>query len=249
MNGTDLEQALLARYPGRLAAEWDHIGFLVGNRAEEITGIVVSLDVTPEAVALAKASGANLILSHHPVIFGGLNTVTEDSLVWKLIRNGLSVISMHTNLDAAAGGVNDVLCDVIGLTDTVGLSPVADGFEIRMGLLPSALNAADFAAVLKEKLHGTVSYTPGSTPLRRIAVCSGSGSDFLALAKENGADALVTADVKHHVYGEARRTGIALFDCGHFETEDVIVEPLAQTLRELTGLPVLTCHESGIRRI
>lgn len=245
----ELCDALTARYPARLAADYDNIGLLVGDGEKEITAAVVSLDVTPEAIALAEKTGADLIVTHHPVIFGGLKTVTPGSAVWDLVTRGIAAVAMHTNLDAAEGGVNDILCETIGLCEVTGLCPVADGFSLRRGVLPASMDAASFAKALKKALGGTVSYTDGGKPICTVAVCSGAGGDFLGDALAAGADALVTADVKHHLYGEARRAGISLFDCGHFETEDLIVEPLADTVRALTGVSVATCHASGIVRI
>lgn len=246
MKRKELTAALFERFPHELAAEYDNVGLLVGDPEEEITGVVVSLDVTKDAIALAKKSGANLILTHHPVIFGGVKDVLPPSPVFELIENGLGAIAMHTNLDAAKGGVNDVLCEVIGLAEVKGLVPNKSGFDMRMGTLPSPLSADELASLLKEKLGGRVKYTGSEHKIRTVAVCSGSGCDFMDDVLGAGADAFVTADAKHHHFGKARQSGLALFDAGHFETEDVIVHPLAELVRSLLSCPVAESHESGI---
>lgn len=240
---------LFELYPRENAADFDNVGLLVGDPDTEIRAAVVSLDCTDAAIEKAVRAGADVIVTHHPVIFGGIKSVTADSRspIIKLIKNGISAISMHTNLDVSAGGVNDVLCSVIGLLDVEPLD--ADGFTIRKGRLKSAVSASRFAERLKSVLHGSVGYCLPERVISEVAVCSGSGGEFLAAAAKAGADAFVTADVKYHLFAEAERAGVALFDCGHFETEDVIVGPLAKTVGSIIGAPVYECHESGLFRI
>lgn len=235
--------------PKELAEDFDNVGLLVGDENTEVKGIMVSLDCFEEVIDRAEDLGANLIVTHHPIIFSGLKSVTSDSLVYKLISKGISVISMHTNLDQADGGVNDALCDALDLFDVEALI-TSDGFSMRKGYLDQPEDPYSFAKHVKEALGGAVKFVAGDHDITTVAVCGGSGGDFLIDAVKMGADALVTADVKHHLFIEAGRLGISLYDAGHFNTEDVIVSVLC---RDIAGafpeLDVSECHFSKIENI
>ncbi|MBO5912704.1 MAG: Nif3-like dinuclear metal center hexameric protein [Clostridia bacterium] len=235
--------------PKELAEDFDNVGLLVGDEIAEVKGVMVSLDCFDEVIDRAEDLGANLIVTHHPIIFSGLKSVTADSLVYKLISKGISVISMHTNLDQADGGVNDALCDALDLFDVEALI-TSDGFSMRKGFLDQPEDPYSFAKHIKEALGGAVKFVAGDHDITTVAVCGGSGGDFLIDAVKMGADALVTADVKHHLFIEAGRLGISLYDAGHFNTEDVIVSVLC---RDIAGafpeLDVSECHFSKIENI
>ena len=231
MKNSDIYTMLDEKFNFSSALAYDNAGHLVGSMQDEVKGILVCLDCTEEAVSDAIEKGANLIVSHHPVIFDGLKTVTEESIVFRLIRNGISVISVHTNLDQADGGVNDVLCQKAGLEN---VEKVADheGFLYRIGELSVPLNAKEFAEKVSKSLNYPVKYVGENTHIKRVAVCSGSGGSMLCEVAEQGIDAYLTADIKHDVFMDAHALGIALFDAGHFGTEDIIVAPLAAELKK-----------------
>ncbi len=235
--------------PKELVESFDNVGLLVGDENAEVKGILVSLDCFDEVIDRAEDLGANLIVTHHPIIFEGLKSVTADSLVYKLISKGISVISMHTNLDQSTGGVNDALCDALGLYDVEELIST-DGFALRKGYLDQPEDPYSFAKHIKEALGGTVKFVAGQKDITTVAVCSGSGADFIYDAVNAGADAFVTADVKHHIFIEAGRLDISLYDAGHFNTEDVIVSVLC---RDIIGafpeLDVCECHFSKIENL
>jgi len=153
-----------------------------------------------------------------------------DSIVYKLIENNIAVISMHTNLDMGDGGVNDCLCRELELEKVF---PVIanDGFILKGGEI-SPISADSFAEKIKAKLGGCVKYVDGSKPIKKVLVCSGGGGEFLNEAIKHEFDALVTADVKHHEFLLAADSGISLFDAGHFNTEDIVLEPLCTRLKE-----------------
>lgn len=216
--------------PTETALEFDNVGLLVGDKNADITSCVIALDCTQKTVDTAIEKGAQLIITHHPVIFNPLKKVLKDDIVYRLIENGISVISMHTNLDIAQKGVNAALLNVLEL-DNAKFINCEDGFIFPIAELKAELGADNFAKYVKEKLNTSVKYS-GNNSVKRVAVCSGSGADFLFLAKENGADALVTSECKHHLFNAAAEMGVTLVDGGHFNTEDVVIEPLCKILKE-----------------
>ena len=230
MKVKDILNFLESKFPVSTACEFDNVGLLVGDGEREVKNAMVALDCDITAVNKAREAGAQLIITHHPVIFDGLKAVTAGSIVYELIKSGISVISMHTNLDIAEGGVTECLCEAIGLTDIKPFT-ANDGFVIREAVCPIS-DAEKMALHIKESLGGGVRYVAGKTPINRVLVCSGSGGDFLADAINCGFDALITADVKHNVFIDAINNGISLFDAGHYASENVIVEPLAELLSE-----------------
>lgn len=235
--------------PMETAEHYDNVGLLVGNPEDEVKGILVSLDCFDDVIDRAEDLGANLIVTHHPIIFNPLKSVLKDTLVYKLISKGISVISMHTNLDVAEGGVNDVLCDTIGLYDVKTIE-AHDGFQLRLGELDQAEDPYSFARHLKEVLGGGVKFVAGDRDIKTVMVCSGSGSGFTFDAIANKVDAFVTAEVKHSHFIAAADAGLSLFDAGHFNTENVIVASLS---RDISGafpeLSVNECHFSKIEVI
>ena len=241
----DIYDFLDEKYDFSSALEYDNVGLLVGDGREKVTGVLVTLDCTDEAISEAVKQGANLIVTHHPVIFDPLKTVTEQSLIYRLIRNGISVISAHTNLDQADGGVNDALAEAIGLSDIEKISD-SEGFFYRIGELSEPMTSEELAKTVSETLP--VKYVGSSTFIKRVAVCSGSGGSMLGEVINTGVDAYVTADIKHNVFMDAHASGLTLIEAGHFNSEDIIVEPLSNELRAaFPDLSVTAFHFSPIK--
>lgn len=248
MKVNDIFSFLNGLYPCDTALPFDNPGLLVGSGGSEITNVLVALDCTFDTVKIANENKCNLIITHHPVIFEGLKSVTDEGVVYSLIKNGISVISMHTNLDMGDGGVNDALCDRIGLKNIEKITD-SEGFILRKGEI-TPLSCDALAKRIKETLGGSVKYSDNGKEISRVLVCSGSGGDYIYLAKELGLDALITADVKHNIFTTAANLDIAVLDAGHFDTEDVIVEPLCKLLSEkFKGIPFIPCHYSRIKSI
>lgn len=244
--------------PFSYAMSFDNSGLLLGDRQNPVKKILVTLDCTFPAVEKAIEEGADLIVAHHPVIFDPIKNVLAGSVVHKALTAGISVICAHTNLDLARGGVNDCLAKALGLGCLEGLSPIPcrrGGEEVteylgRISFLKEAMTPDDFAAYVKEKLSASVRYAAGSRPVQRVAVCGGSGADCLEDAIAAGADALVTSEVKHHIFLQAQQAGITLVDAGHFHTEDVVIEPLAERLRwQFPEIPVIPYHLDAVKAL
>lgn len=226
----DIFGFLAERYPLDTACDFDNAGFLVGDSNFEVKKALVCLDCDITAIEKAKELGCNLIVTHHPVIFGGLKSITENSIVYKLIKNDIAVISMHTNLDIANDGVTVRLCEALGLKN---IKPFVaeNGFALRSAEA-KGLSPEGFAALIREKLNFSVRYVAGEGDINRVLVCSGSGGEFLKEAISFDFDALLTADVKHNVFIDAINSGVSVFDGGHYATENVIVKPLSMLLAD-----------------
>ena len=232
MKVLDIYKIINQMAPVELALSYDNPGILLGNPAAEVTKAVVCLDATKAAVKTAVEQKAQLIITHHPIIFDPIKSVVKQSgnIVYECLANGISVISMHTNLDSCEGGVNDCLANVLELKN---ITPVTDedGFSFRRGDLKEPMSAYDLAIFVKERLGGNVRYVSGKEPIKTVCVCGGAGGSLLSLAMDN-ADAFITADVKHNLFVEADAKGFTIMDAGHFHTENVVVNPLTDFLNK-----------------
>jgi dinuclear metal center YbgI/SA1388 family protein len=231
MTVNDIFEFLNGIAPVNTACDFDNAGILVGDPSAEVSGAVVALDCTVSAIKTAIKNNCELIITHHPVIFDPLKTVLTGSTVFELIKSGISVISMHTNLDIAVSGVNDCLCRVLGF-DNFEKRPASDGYLLNFAELDTPLSADELARHIKEKLGGSVKFTDSGKNIKRVALCSGSGGGYAFDTAVSCCDALVTADVKHNIFIDTERLGISVFDAGHFNTEDAVTEPLKSLLSE-----------------
>ena len=209
---------------------WDNSGLLLGNPAAQVRGIHVALDCTEAVVAEAERLGANLIVTHHPVIFSSRKNLAERDpatrLLCRLVRSHIAVISAHTNFDMAKGGTNDTLAALIGLENVRG-----EGC-IRVGELPEAMPAGDFEALLSARLNTVVRRMgPVNAPVRTIGMCSGGGSEFYQDTLKMGADAFISGEIHHHHALEAASFGMVCFECGHHATEEPGIFALADALQ------------------
>jgi dinuclear metal center YbgI/SA1388 family protein len=226
--------------PVEMKMDFDNVGFLVGKANSRVTKILVSLDITEDVIAEAAEWGAELIVSHHP-LFLALKRVTDDESsgrrIIQLLENSIAAICMHTNLDAAVGGVNDALAKAVGITQpellTVdGYDPNGQPYCIgRWGILEAPMEMAAFLPYLKMALQTNgLRYYDAGRPVRRVAVVGGSGGGNLHYAVEKGCDTFITADIKYNVFLDAKELGINLIDADHFCTENVVIPFLQQRL-------------------
>ena len=219
---------LKEKYPLDTACDFDNVGLLVGDKTATVTRAVVCLDCDINTVNFAKEIGAELIITHHPVIFSGLKNILAGGVIYELVKSNISVISMHTNLDIAVGGVTENLCAAIGLTN-VKPYVAHDGFLIREAEC-DIHDANLLAEHIKAKLGGSVRYVDSGKSIQKVLVCSGSGGEFLSDVIDDGFDALISADIKHNVFIDAVNNGVCAFDAGHYHSENVIVKPLLKEL-------------------
>lgn len=248
----DIESALWQLAPRELARSWDNVGLLVGRPDREVRRVLVALDITEAVAEEAEAQGADLIVSHHPVMnchWHMVQTLRSDDLQGRLLRRlvsrDLSAICMHTNLDAAQGGVNDALAAALQLEEAAPLE--GGGGIARTGRLPRPVSVPDFLFAVQEALGaGGLRCTDGAKPISRVAVGGGACGEFLWAAAAAGCDAFVTADVKYNQFLDAAALGLTLVDAGHFPTEDVVCPVLARYLSE--RFPELAVRKSASHR-
>ena len=232
----DIEQALFALAPKELAMSWDNVGQLLGDPDGEVSRVLVALDITEDVADEALASGCQLIVAHHPVMnckWLPVQTVRSDTpqghLLLKLLRNGVSAVCMHTNLDIAEGGVNDRLAQVLELIDP---GPLGDPEALcRMGTLAAPMALEDFARFVQKALHANgVRFADAGKMVSRVAVGGGACGDYEDLAIAAGCDTFVTSDLTYHTFLDAEGKGINLIDAGHFPTEDPVCAKLISYL-------------------
>ena len=246
MKVQDFFDLLSEKFPLDAACDFDNVGLLVGGYDFNVSGAVVSLDCDIDTVKFAVKNGCNLIITHHPVIFNGLKNVLSGSVVFELIKNGISVISMHTNMDFSIGGVNDALCAAIGFSE-VECVECHDGVILKKCTIPPTA-PQNLANALKAALGFSIRYTDCQNVIEKVLICSGSGSIYLDAAINHDCQALITADVKHNIFIDSINSGVSVFDAGHFATEDVIVKPVCDMLaKKFYSVKILPYHTNKIR--
>ena len=222
-------------FPRELSCEWDNDGLMCcPDPTREVHRALVCLDVTEEVVDEAIQGGFDLIVAHHPLIFKGLKSITNENAVSrkaiKLIRSNISVMSFHTRLDAVKGGVNDILAKLVGIENSV---PFGDGIG-RIGNLRTPADLLDFAKEVKNVLGAPNVYVADAKKdVCRVAVLGGSGKDEIAAASAAGADTFVSGEIGHHPMTDAPDMEINLIEAGHFYTEQPVCDFLCKELRSL----------------
>lgn len=221
--------------PYSTACEWDNTGFSVGNLNADVKKAVFALDMTDEVLSFAENENADLIVTHHPLIFKPVKVLPHDSLLFKTAKSGIEHISAHTNFDFAKDGVNTAFCSKLNFKIT-DISETADGAYLYKCFTDKEYSLSDFARYVKETLGGTVRYNTIEKTVKTVAVCGGAGEDYLKEAKEMDADALLTGDGSHHDFLDANEMNIALVCAGHFETENPSVDLLMKKISEKFGV-------------
>ena len=211
--------------PRSLSCEWDNDGLMVcGNKNAEVTKILFTLDITMQAVEYAEKIGADLIVSHHPLIFKGIKHVTGEDItskkVIRLLQSGISAMSFHTRLDAAEGGINDMLAETLELQN-IEKFQAEEGLDSRIGNLQSEMTFEDFCLYVKEKLGApSLLASKGSDTVSRVALLGGAGKDAIFSAMAAGADVYLTGEANYHGLLDAMECGFSVVTAGHDFTEN-----------------------------
>ena len=220
--------------PRSMKMDWDNVGLLCGSKSSEVTKVLVALDPFEAVCQEAVEIGAQLIVTHHPLIFQAPKAITDETsigrCIMQLCRHGISAINAHTNLDQAPGGVNDVLAAKLGLADVEMINP-KDGIGLMRCGVVAEQPLTSFLATVKERLGCEgLRYVDGGKPVHKVAVGGGSCAGGMLEALHAGCDTFVTADVKYNQFWDAHDLGLNLIDAGHFQTENPVVAVLAEKI-------------------
>lgn len=247
-----LTEWLMEKYPPSAAEDWDNVGFLVGDDREEVSHVFLALDLTEHTLQEAVAAGADMIVTHHPMIFSGMKKINNHDFtgrkVLSLIRHRIQYYAMHTNYDIL--GMAELSADYLELTDRQVLAVTeqkengVEGFG-RVGMLPRRMKLKECAEFVKHALRlGEVKvYGDLEAEVERAAVCTGSGKSMLENAISSGAQVYVTGDIDHHTGIDAVDKGIALIDAGHYGTEYIFMDAMKQELEKAFPDLKVSCAE------
>ena len=226
--------------PRFMKMDWDNVGLLCGSRSREVTKVLVALDPFEGVCKEAVDFGAELIVTHHPLIFKALNAITDETTIGRSIQllceNRVSAINAHTNLDCAPGGVNDRLASALGLSDITVIDPMGTDDEGReWGLLRKGTveeqSLSAFLSTVKTALGCEgLRYVDVGKPVSKVAVGGGACASEIMDAVKAGCDTFVTSDVKYNQFWDARDLGLNLIDAGHFHTENPVTAYLAEKI-------------------
>ncbi len=209
--------------PFETQEDWDNSGMLVGDMNADVKKVAVALDITPEEIKKAEAVGANLIISHHPVIFNPIKSVTKGSVPYELVASSINALCCHTPLDIADGGTNDSLARLLGINVTRADDPI-----LRLAAVEPT-TAEELAGKIAKALNTKVRYADAGKKIEKIAICTGAGCSLIEAAGE--IDAFITGDASHHNFLDCVQQGITLIAAGHYETEIVVVPVLVKKLQ------------------
>ena len=250
MKCSDIIAVIERDYPPKMAEEWDNPGLLVGRSDREVDTVVTALDATDEVVDFAVSSRAQMLFTHHPLIFGAVKKINDGDFlgrrILKLIENGISYYAAHTNYDVCRMadlnemqlGLNDT--EILLVTDDEG-TPAGIG---RVGLLQEPMTLRQLAQRVRSAMdiESVRCFGNDDPVIRRVAVSGGSGRSVVSLAVEKGAEVLITGDIDHHTGIDALACGLHIIDAGHYGTEHCFIHDAAERLR--AACPGLTVIEA-----
>lgn len=255
MKASVVAAAIEETAPLALQESWDNSGFCIGDGDSEVHSALVGFDCTPELIDEAVSVGADMVITHHPLIFGGIKKISAATLTGRTviaaIRHGITVYACHTNMDKVPGGVSGTAASRIGLENIRVLDSDADGNGLGIiGELPHSMMAEEFIRHLKDVLHlNTVRCSrPVPAPLRTVALCGGSGRSLIGKAFAAGADVYVSGDIQYHDFYAP--DGRMIADIGHFESEVEIIGVICDILREkIPNFAVHTANSSKVNPV
>ena len=255
MNVKTLHDELTGRWPKTLSAAWDNDGIMSSpDVTAEVKRVLVALDATHVVIRYAVENGFDTVITHHPMIFKGAKNVTPATLTGRRIVdslvNGVSVLSFHTRLDAAEGGVNDELCCALGFTACESFGDDEMPTLGRIAEIP-AMTAGELAELVKTKLGCTAVRVNGdcSQTVSRVALCGGDGKEFVYPALAAGCQAYITGDAGYNMAEDAAEDGLVTIEVGHYHSEAPVCRVIAEAVRELTGIDAEFVDSCGYRII
>lgn len=233
----EIIEKINAYYPSVLAYEWDNPGLALGDKERSINKIMLTLDVTEQVLHDAEREGADLVVSHHPLIFGGVKSITTDTHIGRMLlfaaERKIALFSAHTNMDTAEDGINARLARLFGFKDSVIIEP--NGETTGLGRIGSIdeMCLLEFCEIVKKTLNTPFVRVSGckNQLIKKVAIGSGSCAELIPRAIEMGADTIVTADLKYHTCLDYASDKFSIIDAGHFPTENIVKEMFAEILK------------------
>ncbi len=236
----DIERLLEQLSPLRYACDWDNVGMHIGHRNSQVNTILVAVDINEAAIEKAIECGADMIVSHHPLLFHGINQINDGSFMGKrvlaLIEHGICCYCMHTNFDCV-GGMSKAAADRLGLLDAQVLEEVLDAEGIgRVGRLPKPMTVREAAQLVKERfdLEHVTCYGDMNEMIERTAIVPGSGKDELQAAISAGATLLISGDITYHYGIDGVAEGLNIIDAGHYGIEHIFIDIIGEYLEKNT---------------
>jgi len=251
--------------PADLAEEWDNPGLQVGGRDWPVKKVWVALDPLPEVVSAACADGADLLVTHHPLLFRPVRSIDVTAPAGRILEEAitrrLAVVAAHTNLDSAGGGLNDLLAGRIGLENISSLTRPASGDDPpppaggairgigRVGNLENPRRLVDLAGDFKKQMGLSAVRYAGDPEMavNTVAICTGSGASLMKDFFASGADVFVSGDLRYHDARDVEMAGRGMIDIGHFGSEHFMVDAVADRIRailaeEALSVAVVACR-------
>ena len=241
---------LSGQYPPSVAEDWDNVGLLVGDDTKEVSHVFLALDLTEDTLSQAVEAGADMIITHHPMIFGSIRKINNHSFtgrrILSLIRHDIQYYAMHTNYDIL--GMADLSADYLKLTDREVLSVTTEtekgpeGFG-RVGMLPSSMTLRECGEFVKNtlSLNDVKIYGDLDQKVHKAAICTGSGKSMISDVLAKGADVYVTGDIDHHTGIDTVAQGLCIIDAGHYGTEYIFMEAMKKKLNKNFADLKITC--------
>ena len=241
----ELIDKLCQKYPLSLQEDWDNSGLQIGNLDNTLSGVLISLDLEDEGVDKAIDNNCNLIITHHPYLFNSIKSIDLKDQFYnrleKVIKNNITIFSMHTNLDIAKDGLNDNLCQILEIKNP---SVLQLNKEIGLGRFGnvSRVKAKDFANKTKKilKANQLICYGNMDKEIQKVAVCGGAGSSLFKDAVEQGCDLMLTGDVSYHMAMDYGNRGLVIIDAGHYASENHVVYKLKEVISVMTDANIFT---------
>lgn len=250
MKCRDIIKQLETIAPVHYAEKWDNVGLIVGDEEQEVQKVLIALDPSTEVIEQAIEQQCDMIITHHPLIFSPMKKITNNDFIGKrilsMMNNSIAYYAMHTNMDIAI--MADESAAMVGLKDTVALEQVEPSNQQvgigRFGNLSKAMSLLELAKEVKKQFHLDDVRVVGdlTKEIKKVAISTGSGEDFIENAIQMGADVLITGDIRHHKALDAIERNLCIIDAGHYGTERFMVEWLCDHL-EVNNVTVMTAKE------
>lgn len=255
MTVSDFYNELTKLYPTSLSCDWDNDGLMCcGDADAPVKRVLVALDATDACLEYAEKNGFDLVLTHHPMIFRGLKSISELSFdgkqVIRCLKNGVSVLSFHTRLDAGKDGVNDTLARRLCLRN---VNPFGDDESPVLGRIGEIdpVSPEDFAIIVRDALGCSAvnAYLAEKKTVSKVAVVGGGANDFIYPAINAGADAFVCGECRYNSSLDAADEGLTVIEAGHYHTEFPVCEHLARLAHDIAGAEAVIYDIKSFRQI